>query len=187
MRVAGGTCKGRRLASFRGRSIRPTSDKVREAVFDMLPGYPGCAGGGGVLDLFAGTGAMGIEAMSRGAARAVFVDSDAGAVAVIRKNLDACGLSNAVVMRADALAAIRALSRKGEGFSLIFIDPPYGSPLAEAALAAIDASGVLAPGGVAVAETSRRSPLEAAFKNLKKRDERRYGDTIVYFFVMSGA
>lgn len=180
MRIIGGRCKGRVLSSFKGRSVRPTSDKVREAVFNILPrDFPFKR----VLDLFAGTGALGIEALSRGAAEAVFIDSDPAAVELVRKNLASCGLLvAATVLRRDAPGAIRLLSKRGEGFDLIFIDPPYASALAEETLKGIDASGLLNEGGLVVAETSKRNPIEAGTAGLKLLDERKYGDTLVYFY-----
>ena len=180
MRIVGGRCKGRVLSSFKGTSIRPTSDKVREAVFNILPrDFPFKM----ALDLFAGTGALGIEALSRGADEAVFFDSDPKAVELVRKNLASCGLLDAAsVFRRDALSAVRFLSGKGSRFDLIFIDPPYASALAEETLIAIDASGLLDEGGVIVAETSKRNPIEAVPPGLKLLDRRRYGDTLVYFY-----
>lgn len=179
MRVVGGKCKGRRLTSFKGLSIRPTSDKVREAVFNILPrGLPYKK----TLDLFAGTGAMGIEALSRGLAEAVFVDKDSSAASVIHKNLEVCGLeAQARVYKKDIIGALRELSKRGEAFGLIFIDPPYGTGLLEAALKELDSLRLLEEGGCIVAETSKRAPLTEAFKNIKVIDERRYGDTVVYF------
>lgn len=178
MRIVGGRLKGRRLAAVKGLHTRPTSDKVREAVFNILPrDFPFRT----VLDLFAGTGAMGLEALSRGALEAAFVDSDAGAVAVIRKNLELCN-EKARVIRKDALSALKEFGRKNESFDLIIIDPPYSSELAFLALKAIDEGGILSPGGIIVAEAAKRAPLEAALPGLEAIDERRYGDTMVYFF-----
>lgn len=177
MRIVGGTFKGRRLAPVKGLHTRPTSDKVREAVFNILPrGFPFRT----VLDLFAGTGAMGLEALSRGAEEAAFVDSDAAAIAVIRKNLELCGAQGRVIKK-DALAALKEFSRKGESFDLIIIDPPYSSELAIEALKAIDQGGILSPGGIIVAEAGKRAPIEVALPSLEAFDERRYGDTMVYF------
>lgn len=181
MRVVGGKCKGRKLASFKGMSIRPTSDKVREAVYNILPREFTFKK---VLDLFAGTGAMGIEALSRGAEDATFIDSDPKAVSVVKKNLEACGLA-ATVLKRDAIEAVRFFSKRGEKFDLVFIDPPYNSALVEKALKAIDKEGVLARGGVIVAETSRRTPIAAEFENLDLFDERKYGDTLIYFFIFN--
>ena len=180
MRIVGGALKGRALSSFRGMSIRPTSDKVREAIFNILPrDFPFKK----VLDLFAGTGAMGIEALSRGAEEAVFVDSDSRATELVGKNLASCGMKEAgSVYRRDALSAIRLFSARGLRFDLIFIDPPYSTAFAEVTLKGIDAAGLLEEGGILVAETSKRNPLEVKPENLKLLDERRYGDTLVYFF-----
>ncbi len=184
MRVVGGIKKGRRLASFKGRSIRPTSDKVREAVFNILPReFPFRK----VLDLFAGTGAMGIEALSRGADEAVFVDKDEASAGLTRKNIEACGLDQAArVIKKDALDAVRYLSKRGEKFDLIFIDPPYESALVEKTLLAIDRENILAADGLLVAETSRRAPVGVEPPGLERVDERRYGDTLVYFFAARG-
>lgn len=189
MRIVGGTCKGRSLSSFKGLLIRATSDKVREAVFSILFHY---AEGGfpatfkRTLDLFAGTGAMGIEALSRGSAEAVFVDKDPKSAAIIQKNIELCGFSDrAGIVRKDAIDAVRLFSRKGEKFNLIFIDPPYASNLTFETLKEIDGQGLLSAGGIVVAETSKRTPLELTPDNfsLTLVDERRYGDTLVYFFM----
>jgi len=181
MRIVGGIFRGRRLASFRGLSIRPTGDMVREAVFNVLsPGFHDRFRR--VLDLFAGTGAMGIEALSRGSAEAVFVDSDPKSAAIIGKNLAALGIEGAEVLKADAIKAIADFARSGERFDLIFIDPPYESALTLEALTAIGGRGILNPGGVVVAETSRRNPATPAPPGLKPLAEKRYGDTVVRFY-----
>ena len=177
MRIVSGRFKGRRLASFKGMDIRPTSDKVREAIFNILPReFPFKR----ALDLFAGTGAMGLEALSRGALEATFVDSGAEAISVIRKNMESCG-AEARVFKSSVQASLKQFSRKGEEFDLIIIDPPYSSTLLSEALEAIDRDALLAPGGVIVAETTKRAPLEAELRGLELFDERRYGDTAVYF------
>ena len=190
MRVVGGKCKGRRLSPFRGLEIRPTPDKVREAVFNILAGGGGGAGGGRfekVLDLFAGTGAMGIEALSRGSTEAVFVDMNPGAVSVIKKNLEACGLTeSAKVYKREVKGALKTLSARHCRFDLIIIDPPYESSLTEETLKDIEASGLLSPGGIIVAETSKRNPIETGPAGLELLDVRRYGDTSVYFFTAAG-
>ncbi|MBI5562431.1 MAG: 16S rRNA (guanine(966)-N(2))-methyltransferase RsmD [Deltaproteobacteria bacterium] len=182
MRVVSGALKGKRLACPKGQSIRPTSDKVREAVFTILAHQGEGFGYKRVLDLFAGTGAMGIEAISRGAEEAVFVDSDPASCAVIRKNLDLCGVSGSAVLRGGALETIARLSQKGDRFGLVFIDPPYASGLASEALRALDSSGLLPEDGVCVAETSKRNPLQSELATLRLAEERRYGDTLVYIF-----
>jgi 16S rRNA (guanine(966)-N(2))-methyltransferase RsmD len=189
MRVIGGTRKGRKLVSFKCPSIRPTADKVREAVFNVLE-----RGGpfNKVLDLFAGTGAMGIEALSRGSGQAVFVERDGAAVSVIRKNLRACGFEEkARVLKRDAISSIRYLCRRGERFDLAFIDAPYGEgTLTVATLKAVADKGLLdpdAPNPMVVCETSKRAPAInlTELKGLEQVRKKLYGDTMVYFFKAS--
>ena len=177
MRIVSGAFKGRRLSTPKGMDIRPTSDKVRQAIFNILPmEFPFER----ALDLFAGTGAMGLEALSRGAREATFVDSGAEAISLIKKNMESCGVE-ARVYRSDAQASLKQFARKGEKFDLIIIDPPYSTTLLREALEAIDSDGLLSPEGVIVAETAKRNALEADLKALEVYDERRYGDTVVYF------
>jgi 16S rRNA (guanine966-N2)-methyltransferase len=166
LRVVAGELRGRRLRAPRGTRTRPTADRVREALFSML----GDVSDARVLDLYAGSGALGIEALSRGAGSAVFVERDPRAAAVLEHNLGSLGLEQRVV-REDAL---RFLAR-GEGtFDLVFCDPPYDSasrlagPLAER-LPAITPGGALI-----VTESDKRTPLELPFPLLR---ERSYGDT----------
>jgi 16S rRNA (guanine966-N2)-methyltransferase len=186
MRVIAGSLGGRRLRAPVGRMTRPTSDRVREAVFAMLDDV----GEARVLDLFAGTGALGIEALSRGARRAVFVERDAGVVRVLNGNLATLGIATEAVevRRADALQALRTASAREETYDLVFIDPPYGrarpAPPASGApnaerwgpeLSAILPS-VLSPGARVVVESDRRAPLEL---ELPLERHRRYGDTSI--------
>jgi 16S rRNA (guanine966-N2)-methyltransferase len=172
MRVIAGRYRGRRLQAPRGAATRPTSDRVREALFSVLGDR---VEGGRVLDLFAGSGALGIEALSRGAAHATFVDNAPAALRAIRANLEALD-ADAEVRRADVrrfLGSARAAARQ---YDLVFLDPPYrlagrlGSELTPAL------SAVLAPGAAVVAESDRRAPLELGLPIL---DERRYGDTLI--------
>jgi len=156
---------GRRLAAPPGRGTRPTADRVREALFSML----GDVSGAHVLDLFAGSGALGIEALSRGAASAAFVESDARAAAVVRRNLDSLGL-RAEVRRQDAL---RFLAAAEGSFDLVLADPPYDSASRIAGPLAERLPGVLAEGGRIVTESDKRIPLELPFRLLR---ERTYGD-----------
>ncbi len=181
MRVVGGRCRGRRLASFRGLSIRPTSDRVREAIFNILKHT--ISEETRVLDLFAGTGAMGIEALSRGAGKAVFVDKGSTAVSLIRKNLKICGLEErARVIKRDAVSAIDLLSGRRETFNLVFIDPPYRTDLAEKTLRALSGHTVVEPDGMVVVELPRKSQKDLHPEGFSLVDERTYGDTAVYFF-----
>lgn len=172
MRVVAGVHGGRRLVAPPGDATRPTSDRVREALFAVLGTS---VGGARLLDLFAGSGALGIEALSRGAASAVFVDRAPAAIKAIRANLDTLGI-DADVRRMLALAALRAAAKREEAYDLLFLDPPYrhsaelGRELSEAL------GAVLATGARIVSESDRRKPLALAFPIC---DERRYGDTVI--------
>jgi 16S rRNA (guanine966-N2)-methyltransferase len=182
MRIIAGAFKGRRLAPVQGRT-RPTAAKVREAVFNILgPLGPGLR----VLDLFAGTGALGIEALSRAAAAAVFVEDHPGAVKGLRRNLKDLGLlERSEVWTLPVSAALRKLGDRGERFGLAFLDPPYGGEAAVAALSALAALNLLLPGAWAVAEHSRRESLPEACGPLQRQELRRYGDTQVAFYLMT--
>jgi 16S rRNA (guanine(966)-N(2))-methyltransferase RsmD len=170
--VIAGRYGGRRLQAPPGDATRPTSDRVREALFSILAGR---VEGARVLDLFAGSGALGIEALSRGAEAATFVDNAPAAIRAIGANLEALG-ADALVVRAEARRFLGGASRSGRSYDLVFLDPPYrletslGRDL-PAALAA-----VLAPGATVVTESDRRAPLEV---DLPLEDERRYGDTLI--------
>jgi 16S rRNA (guanine966-N2)-methyltransferase len=174
MRVIAGRLGGRRLSAPKGRTTRPTSDRVREALFSMLGELDGAV----VLDLFAGSGALGIEALSRGAERAVFVERDARAVATLRANLAALGLgeSEAEVRVGDALGSLRAARARGETYDLVFVDPPYrhAGELQSALSALLPA--LLGPEARVVVESDRRAPAELALDTTTRR---RYGDTTI--------
>lgn len=189
MRVIAGAAKGRRLGSVRGGTVRPTTDRVREAVFSTLgPAVVGAA----VLDLYAGTGALGIEALSRGAASAVFVDHDPSAAASIEANLALTGLAGkATVRRSTAeqfVAAPAGGTTAGGVFDLVLLDPPYGAypgGFPAAVVAALCAGSLLAGGGEIVVEMRAGSPRDAADAVVPAGAEvlldRRYGDTRVLF------
>lgn len=172
MRIVAGRFGGRRLQAPAGRGTRPTADRVREALFSAL----GPLDGEAVLDLFAGSGALGIEALSRGAGQAVFVERDRRAVAVLRANLAALDLAEpeAVVRPAEALAVLRDASRRGGPYDLVFLDPPYGDAPGLGPDLAAALAPVLAPEARVVCESDRRAPLELGLPALF---DRRYGDT----------
>lgn len=180
MRVIAGALKGRVLAPVKGR-IRPTAAKVREAIFNIL--------GSAVLevkvlDLFAGTGALGIEALSRGAREAVFVEEHPEALKVLRRNLESLDLvARSQVLPLPVPAALRKLAGAGEPFGLAFLDPPYGGGAAAATLTALGGAALLAPQALVVAEHSRRESVPESCGRLKRRELRRYGDTQVAFYV----
>ena len=171
MRVIAGTHRGRELVAPRGRATRPTSDRVREALFSILGDVRDLR----VLDLFAGSGALGIEALSRGAAQATLVDSARAAVAAIRRNLEALG-SRPRWSSQPAARFLQAASRDARQYDLVFLDPPYrdASTLGRELTSAL--MPILAPDARVVAESDRRSPLGLELSLL---DERRYGDTLI--------
>ena len=163
--------------------MRPTTDRVREAVFAIHgEGVKGSV----VLDLFAGTGAMAIESLSRGAAGAVFVESSPAALAALRSNLAALGAEGALCLPLDYREAVRRLSAKGRTFDLVFLDPPYGKGLVALSAALLSRAGILAPGAVVVAERATRDPAEALPPEWRERADRRYGDTRITLYDIPG-
>lgn len=173
MRVIAGSLRGRKLAVPRA-GVRPTSDRVREALFARL----GALDGTRVLDLYAGSGALGIEALSRGARSAVFIDRAATSCAVLRRNLESLGLAGrSRVVRADLPLGLRRLP-PGERFELVLADPPYGESEIGEALGVLVRQHRLAVDATLVVERERRHPLPA-IAGLALLDERRYGDTVI--------
>jgi 16S rRNA (guanine966-N2)-methyltransferase len=172
LRVAGGEAGGRRLEAPRG--IRPTQSLVREAIFNVLADeVPDAV----VMDLFAGSGALGIEALSRGAARATFVDRDERATTVVRRNLEALGLAaRATVVLADVARWLAGHPDEVRAATVVLLDPPYNDPVLERSLAVLDE--LAHEGATIVAEHASRQPLPG-LPRLRVRRERRYGDTSV--------
>jgi 16S rRNA (guanine966-N2)-methyltransferase len=171
MRVIAGTHRGASLKAPRGEQTRPTSDRVREALFSILASVEDAR----VLDLFAGSGALGIEALSRGAASATFVDSAAAAVAVVRENLERLDLK-ADVLRMPALRALACTPIVDRQYDLVFLDPPYRMASSLGPDLSRVLPTILAPEARVVAESDRRSPLELELPLLR---ERQYGDTLI--------
>jgi 16S rRNA (guanine(966)-N(2))-methyltransferase RsmD len=173
--VTGGIFGGRTLRVPAGRGVRPTTDRVREATFARL----GALGGARVLDLYAGTGALGIEALSRGAVSVVFVERASASLDALRRNLATLCLGESVrIVARDVAAAVADLGRARERFDLVLLDPPYETGEDERTLRAVVAARILAPGALLVVERSRRHALPP-ISGLALQDERRYGDTIV--------
>ena len=175
MRIVAGSLGGRTLIVPRGAGTRPTADRVREAVFSIL----GDVSGDAVLDLFAGSGALGIEALSRGAASATFVDSAATAIAAVRANLRTLGVEGGDVRRSGAGAFLHEARRTGRQYDLVLLDPPYRDAARLAGDLSHDLPPVLSPRARVVAESDRRAPLDLG---LALHSERRYGDTLIRIY-----
>jgi 16S rRNA (guanine966-N2)-methyltransferase len=180
MRIVGGRLSGRTLAAPKREGIRPTADRLREALFNILAhAYGDPVAGARVLDLFAGTGALGLEALSRGASFALFVDHGGEARALIRANVEALGLGGVTrIFRRDATRLGPA--HPVEPFGLAFLDPPYGQGLAERALAAAREGGWLTPDALVILEEADDADF-AAPAGVAELERRRYGDTQFVF------
>ena len=186
MRITGGSLGGRKIAAPSGMATRPTTDRLRQALFNILAhgAFAPALEGARVIDLFAGSGALGLEALSRGAAFALFIDEAAAARAAIRRNIEALNLGGrAKIWRRDARRPGRCAPMAP--FDLAFLDPPYGKALAEPALAGLAEGGWLRPGALAVVEESARASLSPppSFTPLESRD---YGETRLHFLKMEG-
>ena len=185
MRIIGGTAKGRRLQtpskSSAGPSdsllIRPTADRAREALFSIIGK---AVEGSAVLDLFAGTGALGLEALSRGAQSAVFVDKSSRSIDLIKKNIELCGFSDKTfIIKRDLAKSLSSLEKflPGKEFSMVFIDPPYRKALCLKILKELSTGNILAPAGLVVAEDDSGNELPESIGSLNMFDRRKYGDT----------
>lgn len=186
MRIISGKCRGRILRTpgkSGGKSeIRPTADRVKEALFSILGGR---SRGAKVLDLYAGTGALGLEALSRGADRAVFVDNGDVAIELIKKNVELCGFSErSTIIRRDLTRGPSFLQQLSpvHAFDLIFLDPPYRQGLVELFLGGLIDSRLLAEEGLVVAEEGAGVELAEVYPGLQLVDRRSYGDTGIWFY-----
>jgi 16S rRNA (guanine966-N2)-methyltransferase len=184
MRVVGGRLRGRALAAPKSKTVRPTADRLRESLFNILAhAFDDPVTGARVLDLFAGTGALGIEALSRGAGFALFVDDGAEARALLRENVAALGLGGtSKIFRRDATKLGGA--HPVAPFSLAFLDPPYGQGLAAAALASARAGGWLMPEALIVVEEATKAAF-ASPEGFRQIDRRRYDDTELIFLCLA--
>lgn len=185
MRVIAGTCRGRKLSAPPGvATTRPTSDRVKEALFSILTGHIDVTASR-VLDICAGTGSLGIEALSRGAVSCCFIESNLSVKTILLKNLQVMGLQDrSEVITMDAVRALHSIAGRGQRFDIAFFDPPYDSGLYERVPEALDVCGLLGPHSVLVAECSARKPLPESYRRLKRFDRRIYGETALEFFAV---
>ncbi|SFP03970.1 16S rRNA (guanine(966)-N(2))-methyltransferase RsmD [Salibacterium halotolerans] len=180
MRVISGKYKGKPLRAVQGMKTRPTSDKVKEAVFQLIGPY---FEEGAVLDLYAGTGGLGIEALSRGLDQAVFVDKHSQAVKVIKQNLHEAGVDEQTeVFRSEAKRALTALTKRQRSFDYIFMDPPYADDSIPGLLSIISEEKLLRPSGIIICEHAAGAELPARIIRLEQQAVRRYGDTSISIY-----
>lgn len=175
MRIISGTARGTKLASFSGDQIRPTSDRVREALFSMLTSRLGGFSGRRVLDLYAGSGALSLEALSRGAAHAILVDAGRQAASLIERNARSCRLEDKISLVQGKVLDNLALLQQRRPFDLIFADPPYGQDLLTPTLTAISDLNLLAEDGIVCVEAASKETLPEQVGQLQCIVERRYG------------
>jgi len=180
LRVIAGTCKGRKLHPVGSLSIRPTADHVRESLFNILVGEMENAR---VLDLFAGTGGLGIEALSRGARSCLFVDRSRQAIGLIRRNISLCGLADhATVLQKDITRGLDFLKSEKTRFDVVFADPPYERGHALSTLRSLDTIQCMNAGGIVVLEHGAGEVVPEGLTHFKRSDRRRYGKTLVSFY-----
>ncbi|MBM3218069.1 MAG: 16S rRNA (guanine(966)-N(2))-methyltransferase RsmD [Candidatus Rokubacteria bacterium] len=184
MRVLAGALKGKRLVTPRGSTTRPTADQVRIALMDtLMPRLPEAR----VLDLFAGAGGVGLEALSRGAAHATFVERDARAVAALRANVETLGVAAQTrIERADVRAALERLGRDGARFDVVFLDPPYDEDLVLPTLERLGTSPVVDAGALVIAQHLTKRPPPPGIGRLRAYRTRRFGETTLTFFRADG-
>jgi len=180
MRVISGKAKGRRLVAPKGGAIRPTADRIKESLFNILPrDFSGMK----ILELFAGTGNVSIEALSRGAESALLVDASERSARIIRENLRRLELTDRAQMWVMPVRrALNAVGRQGQKFDVIFLDPPYDQKLVGRSLELIASVDPVYSTGLVVAEHSVRETLKTSYGSLSLNDQRRYGDTLLSFF-----
>ena len=185
MRIISGLSRGRKLATPKGQALRPTSDRVKESIFNILGER---VNGKIVLDLFAGTGNLGIEALSRGAKRALFVERGRQAIRLIRKNLSQFGMEeHSEIIPKDVNRAIGILKERGESFDLILMDPPYEKGLIQKTLSKLSSYEIYHEDSILVIEHDRRERLPGKIDGWNLIRQRRIGDTIVSFLVPQSA
>jgi len=180
VRIVAGTHRGRPLVGPKGRGLRPTADRIRESVFNLLGQF---FEGGEVLDLYAGTGALAFEALSRGMSRAVLVDSGAESARLVAENARALGMDGRVeLLRLPVARAVQRLAAEGRRFALVFADPPYADEVVTEVAQGVGEGGLLADGGTLVVEHGRREVAPDRVGGLQRMDSRRFGDTVVSLY-----
>lgn len=178
MRIIGGQAKGKSIFLPKRHHIRPTSDMIKEALFNILPSMEGKR----FLDLFAGTGNIGLEAMSRGAVKAVFVEVDHSLIETIKRNLSMCGFDNKYeIISAPVEESVKLLNKKKEQFDFIFADPPYEKGFIKKTLHLLGGGSLVSEGGITIMQHSFREELEWNTDDFVLVDQRRYSDTIISF------
>lgn len=181
MRIISGSARGVQLATFEGKDIRPTSDRVRGAIFSILTSRLGHFSQLRILDVFAGSGAMGLESMSRGATNVIFIDNGKQAQQLIQTNCLRCRFDkNTRIIHQSAQKALSSLA--GQQFDLIFMDPPYGKGLVPSVIELIADNQLLAPDGIICAEEQRNTVIPQQIKNYEQQDIRHYGATSIYLY-----
>ncbi|MBL0226273.1 MAG: 16S rRNA (guanine(966)-N(2))-methyltransferase RsmD [Geobacteraceae bacterium] len=182
MRVIAGSARGLRLTAPAGLQTRPTGDRVKEALFSIIASRRQLAAAR-ILDICAGTGSLGIEALSRGAASCCFIEQDRQVMALLEKNLATTGLAaQAECLVLEAVKGLTTLNKRGKSFDIVFLDPPYSSNLYPLVAEALSSTTLLMDRGLLVAECSSRNPLAERYGELVRIDRRVYGDTALEFF-----
>jgi 16S rRNA (guanine(966)-N(2))-methyltransferase RsmD len=185
MRIIGGKAKGRKLSVIKTKGVRPTPDNVKESIFSMIQGR---VEGRTVLDLFAGTGTLGLEALSQGAKKAIFVEKDGSCLKMLLKNRDLCGFQDeAEIISLHAEVALKFLKRRAEKVDLVFIDPPYGSGYVEKTLRFINAHDMVNGGGLIVAQHRFGEDIAPQWERLSLQKRKRHGDTMISIFQRSSS
>lgn len=182
MRIISGRARGKKLIEFSGARVRPTADRVREALFSILISRLKSLSGCKVLDLFAGTGALSLEALSRGAENAILIDAHPESIKIISSNIDGCRMNDCAQVLRGELPAALTLTVKNAPFDLIFLDPPYDQGLALATLTKIAALELLSDRGVVVVETEKGGILPERIGSLTRTDQRHYGVSTISLF-----
>lgn len=182
MRIISGRARGKKLVEFAGARVRPTADRVREALFSILTSRLGSLHGCKVLDLFAGTGALALEALSRGAQSAILVEAHPESLKIIQTNIDGCRMPDCAQVLRGELPAALTLTVKSGPFDLIFLDPPYAQGLAQATLPRIAALELLSARGIVIVETEKGEVLSEQIGSLIQTVQRHYGVSTITLF-----